>query len=85
MISSSVLHICPHSTVERCCSMSLEGLAEMVQAAAALQSTLREPRWRTEDRAWRREDCAWRRQDVSWRLQDLEFVCVSAAMPPCLP
>jgi Mediator of CRAC channel activity len=61
--------------------MSIEGLAEMVQAAVALQNTIREPRWRmedrdwrAEDRAWRQEDRVWRKDDVTWRLQDLAFI-----------
>ena len=70
--------------------MSLEGLAEMVQAAAALQSTIREPRWRmedrdwrTEDRSWRDEDRGWRKEDLLWRTQELAFVCASAtSIPP---
>ena len=55
--------------------MSLEGLAELVQAAVALQATIREPRWRLEDRQWRDEDRKWRKDDVKWRLQDLAHMC----------
>jgi hypothetical protein len=62
--------------------MNLEGLAEMVQAAVALQTTIREPRWRledrgwrSEDREWRQEDRDWRKDDVMWRMQDISFMC----------
>ena len=70
--------------------MNWEGLAEMVQAAAALQATVREPRWRaedrvwrTEDRQWRHEDRSWRKQDLSWRQEEQEFMYafVSAPLP----
>lgn len=68
-------------------NMNWEGLAEMVQAAAALQATVREPRWRsedrvwrTEDREWRHEDRGWRKADLSWRQEEQEFMCA-----PCRP
>jgi hypothetical protein len=72
-------------------AMNLEGLAEMVQAAAALQATIREPRWRREDRMWRKEDQDWRREDREWRSADLcwrqeemEFMCVLGCPLPSL-